>query len=647
MSSIETTNGTTVVQQSARYATVRSLRSWIIGNPLATAEAPHQTISKRVGLAVFASDALSSTAYATQEMLVVLAAAGSAALTLSVPIAIAIVLLLAIVTISYQQTIHAYPGGGGAYVVARDNLGELPAKTAAAALLTDYILTVAVSIASGVAQITSAFPVLAAYRVPLAVFLIGLVTVVNLRGVKESGIVFAVPSYFFITIMYSTVGVGLLRAVMGTLGVVQGPPPIELLHGVQPVTLFLVLRAFAGGTTAMTGVEAISNGTTAFKEPRSHNAAVTMLWMSGILGSLLLGITYLAARIAAVPSEEETVISQLARTVFDGRGLLYLAIMAGTAVILILAANTSFAGFPRLSALAAADGYLPRLLAYRGSRLVYSRGIMALSIISAALVVMFRASVTALIPLYAIGVFLSFTLAQAGMARRWWKAGRLAPGAQAKERGSVLQHEPRWLVKMIANGFGAIATALVTLVFAVAKFREGAWVVILLIPALVYVFSRIHAHYHSLAGQLSMERFSAPPRSRRHRVLLAIGGVHQGTMNALRYARSLSDDVTAVHVCTDPDEEQRVRQKWEQWGDGTRLVLLESPYRVMLDPLLAYIRELHRTCRPGEFLTVIVPEFVPRQSVHGALHMHTADILRRALLHEPDIVITDVPYQVA
>lgn len=647
MSSIDTAHGTTVVQQSPRYTPTRSLRSWIIGSPLATAEAPNQTLSKRVALAVFAADALSSTAYATQEILLVLAAAGAAALSLSTPIAVVIVLLLAIVTISYRQTIHAYPDGGGSYIVARDNLGDLPAKTAAAALLTDYILTVAVSVSSGVAQITSAFETLAPYRVAMSVLLIGLVTIINLRGVKESGAVFAVPNYIFLALMYATVGAGLLRYAMGTLGVVQGPPPLELLHGTQPVTLFLILRAFAGGTTAMTGVECISNGITAFKEPRAHNAAVTMLWMSGILGSLLLGITFLANHIGAVPSETETVISQVARTVFDGRGPLYLAVLASTAAILILAVNTAFADFPRLGALAAADGCLPRQLAYRGSRLVFSRGIIVLSLISAALVAMFRASVSALIPLYAIGVFLSFTLAQAGMARRWWKAGHLAPGDSLRERGSLLQHEPRWLGKAIVNGTGATATAVVTLVFAIAKFRDGAWLVVILIPALVYVFSRIQAHYDSVANQLSMEQFHGRPSSRRHRVLLPIGGVHQGTINALRYARSLSDDVTAVHVSTDPIEEQRVRQKWEQWGDGTRLVLLESPYRLMLDPLLAYIREMHRLCRPGEFLTVVVPEFVPRRAIHGALHMHTADILRRALLHEPDIVITDVPYQVA
>lgn len=646
MATTQVHNGTTVVLHDAGSELPRSLSTWIIGRALPTAEAPHQTIGKRIGLAVFASDALSSTAYATQEILVVLAYAGVAAFSLSVPIAVAIVVLLAIVTVSYRQTIHAYPGGGGAYIVARDNLGELPAQTAGAALLTDYVLTVAVSISSGVAQIVSAYPSIAPYRVPLAVGLILFVMLINLRGVKESGATFALPTYFFIVIMYVTVGLGLARAAMGNLAAVAAPPAVDALHGTQTVTLFLILRAFAGGTTTLTGVEAISNGIRAFKEPRSHNAGVTLVLMSSILGSLLLAITWLAFHINAIPSEQETIISQLARTVYDGRGPLYLAAIAGTTVILIMAANTSFADFPRLGALHAGDGFLPRQLTYLGSRLVFSRGIITLAVLSSALVVLFRASVTALIPLYAIGVFLSFTLSQAGMARRWWKAGRLARDAEVQERGSVLRYERGWRGKMIVNALGSAATAVVMVVFAVTKFREGAWVVVVLIPALVFTFFRIHAHYHALAKQLSMEGYSGPPAVRRHRVLLAISGVHQGTMNALRYAHSLGNDVTAVHVCTDPVEGQRIREKWELWGDGTRLVLLDSPYRLMLDPLLSYIGELDRLRRPGEFLTVIVPEFVPSRRIHGILHMNTADILRRALLRRPGLVIIDVPYQV-
>jgi len=488
---IEEENGTTVVHRTADYTPPRSWRTWLIGRPLPTADAPHQTIRKIVGLAVFASDALSSTAYATQEMLVVLAAAGTAAFGYAFPISIAIVVLLAIVTISYEQTIHAYPGGGGAYIVARDNLGELPAQTAGAALLTDYILTVAVSISSGVAQLVSAYPALYPSRVAIAVGLVMFVMLINLRGVRESGAAFAIPSYFFVVMMVLTVGVGFVRYLAGSLGTVADPPmPMENFGTVQAVTLFVILRAFSSGTTAMTGVEAISNGVPAFREPKSRNAGITLIWMSSILGVLLMAITFLAGQIGAVPSEKETVISQLARTAYAGEGVLYLAIIAGTTVILILAANTSFAGFPRLSALLAVDGFLPRQLAFQGSRLVYSRGIAALGLIACVLIAVFRASVTALIPLYAIGVFLSFTLSQAGMARRWFKIGHLAPGQEVRERGSTLRYEPSWQLKMVSNGVGAVATATVTLIFAVTKFRDGAWTVILLMPVLVFAFPR-------------------------------------------------------------------------------------------------------------------------------------------------------------
>jgi amino acid transporter len=554
------------------------------------------------------------------------------------------VILLAIVTISYEQTIHAYPGGGGAYIVARDNLGELPAQTAGAALLTDYVLTVAVSVSAGVAQITSAFPGLFDYRVYLSVVLVVFIMLVNLRGVRESGAAFAVPSYFFVVMMFLTVGVGLVRYFTGALGSVVDPPPLELIGAAQPVTMFLILRAFASGTAALTGVEAISNGIQAFKEPRSRNAGITLLWMSFILGTLLLAITFLSVHISAVPSEEETVISQLARTAYDGRNVFYFAIIAGTTVILVLAANTSFAGFPRLSALLAADGFLPRQFTYRGSRLVYSRGILALALIASLLIVLFRASVTALIPLYAIGVFLSFTLSQAGMAHRWLKIGRLPPGQRVQERGSTLRYEPGWQPKMVSNGFGTLCTAIVMLVFAVTKFHDGAWIVLILIPLLVAAFSAIHRHYRELATHLSLEQYGSPPRIVRHRVIMPISGVHQGTLAALRYARSISDDITAVHVSIDPDEADRLRHKWEQWGDGVRLVILDSPYRLLMEPLIDYIKEIAAQRQPNEAITIVVPQFVPRRWWHNVLHAQAAIMLRLLLLSRPEIVVTDVPY---
>ena len=640
-------NGTAVMHVAADSMEPRSWRSWLIGRPLATADAPHQTIRKIVGLAVFSSDALSSVAYGPQEMMIVLAAAGMAAFGYAFPISLAIVGLLVILTLSYEQTIHAYPGGGGAYIVARDNLGEAPAQTAGAALLTDYILTVAVSISSGVAQLTSAYPALFPYRVWIAVGLVLFIMLINLRGVKESGAAFALPTYFFIAMMFLTVGVGFFRYLAGTLGAVENPPPMETLYAAQGITLFLILRAFSSGTTALTGVEAISNGITAFREPRSRNAGITLILMSAIFGTLLVAITFLSGTIGTIPSEEETVISQLARTVYGGQGILYLMVISATTLILIMAANTSFADFPRLGALHAGDGFLPRQLTYRGSRLVYSRGIMALAAIACLLIIIFRASVTALIPLYAIGVFLSFTLSQAGMARRWLKIGHLAPGQEVQERGSTLRYTPGWQSKMGVNGFGAVCTAVVMLVFAVTKFRDGAWIVVFLVPALVFIFFRIHHHYKVLASQLSLLDYQGPPDVRpRHRVILPISGVHQGTLVALRYARALSDDVTAVHVSIDPVEAEKLKARWEIWGAGVRLVILDSPYRLWLEPLLDYIAKLAVQRQRNQLITIVVPQFVPRRWWHNLLHTQAALQLRLVLLFKPGIVVTDVPYHV-
>ena len=624
------------------------IRHWLIGRPLRTADAPHQTIGKAIGLAVFASDALSSTAYATQEIMVILAAAGTIAFGYVFPIAIAIVALLAVVTLSYEQTIHAYPDGGGAYIVARDNLGEFPALAAAAALLTDYILTVSVSVSSGMAQIVSAYPELFRYRVILAIGFVMFVMLINLRGVRESGQAFAVPTYFFVAMMYATVGTGVIRYLLGSLGTVVNPPALEQFgESVGAITPFLLLHAFSSGTAALTGVEAISNGVTAFKEPRSRNAGVTLIWMAVILGSLFLSISFLASSIGAVPSEAETVISQLARTVFAGRGLPYLLTIAATTVILVMAANTAFADFPRLGALAARDGFLPRQLTYRGSRLVYSYGIVTLAVIASLLIVVFQASVTRLIPLYAIGVFLSFTLSQAGMAHRWWKIGHLPEGKQIRERGSVLQYERNWQFKMLINGFGAICTAIVMFVFAATKFRDGAWIVLILLPILITLFTVIHRHYSNVARRLSLENYGEPPPFvGRHRVIVPISSIHQGTLAALRYAHMLSDDVTVVHISTEPAETEKIQQKWMRWGRGTRLVIVDSPYRLFLEPLLGYLEEIIANRQPNETITIVVPQFIPEKRIFNALHMQTADVLRRELLSRPDVVITDVPYQI-
>lgn len=645
---IQDDNGTTVLRRTAETKPRRGVSTWLIGRPLSTADAPHQTIGKLIGLAVFSSDALSSVAYSTQEMLVILAFAGMAAFHLSIPIALAIVGLLLILTLSYEQTIHAYPGGGGAYIVARDNLGEFPALIAAAALLTDYTLTVAVSISSSVAQIVSAFPGLFDFRVYLAIGMIIIVMLVNLRGVKEAGTAFAIPTFFFVGLMYVMLVVGLIRWALGSLGMVNMPPMDMVNEIASPaaVGIFLILRAFSSGSSALTGVEAISNGITAFKEPRSRNAGITLIWMSVILGSLLLGITVLANQIGAMPSEAETVISQLGRTIFGSRGLMYLLVISATTVILMMAANTAFAGFPRLSALTAQDGFLPRQLTYRGSRLVYSNGIVSLAIAASLLVIVFQASVNKLIPLYAIGVFTSFTLSQAGMARRWWKSGRMTPGVTVKERGSILEYEKDWLFKMVVNSLGSVVTAVVMMIFAITKFVDGAYIVIILTPILVAIFWAIHRHYQKLAGKLSLEDFGAPPRISRNRVILAISGVHRGTLNALRYARTLSDDITAVHVSIDDEETAKIQEKWEMWGDGLRLQILESPYRLFIEPLLEYIDDIYAQRQPHEILSIVVPHFVANEPLAGVLHANTAETLRKVLLGRKDIVITEVPYQV-
>jgi amino acid transporter len=641
---------TPIIERTTAHKPPRTWRSWLIGRPLSTADAPHETIGKVVGLAVFASDALSSNAYATQEMMVVLAAAGTIAFGYVFPISLAIVVLLTIVAVSYVQVIQSYPDGGGAYVVARDNLGEMAGLIAASSLLTDYILTVSVSISSGVAQIVSAYPVLFEYRVVLAVAAVFLIMLINLRGVRESGAAIAVPSLSFVVIMFVMLGIGMYKFFSGSLGVVVDPPEIHA-HGITSVLgPLLILHAFSSGTAALTGIEAISNGVTAFKEPRSKNAAVTLSWMTVILASLFLGISFLASRVGAVPSEIETVISQLGRTIFGGQGIMYFAVILGTTIILILAANTAFAGFPRLGALMAGDGFLPRQLTYRGSRLVYSRGILALAVLSSLLIIIFQASVTRLIPLYAIGVFLSFTLAQFGMALRWRRSGKMDPdhdGHQHSDRVTKLRYDRLWRVKMIFNGFGALCTALVMIVFAVTKFRDGAYVVLILIPILIWALWLIHNHYKKLAKELSLEKIGMiAPQMNRHRVIMPVSGVHQGTLSALRYARMLSDDVTAVHIVIEPADAEKVRKKWETWGEGVRLVVLDSPYRLFVEPLLDYISSIAAQSQPGETITVVVPEFVSDNRFSAALHTNTANILRDQLKHQHGIVITNVPYHI-
>ncbi|RMF79134.1 MAG: APC family permease [Chloroflexi bacterium] len=623
-----------------------NLRKLLIGKPLETEALPHQAVSKPVGLALFASDALSSTAYATEEILIILALAGlgKSVLGISIPIAIATSILLIIVTISYRQTIYAYPNGGGAYIVARDNLGEIPAQIAGSALLTDYILTVAVSITAGVAQITSGFPILLPYRVYLAVGIIVLMTVVNLRGVKESGRIFSVPTYFFLSMMFLTLGVGIFRALSGNLPSVTEVDALEVSVA-QPLTLFLILRAFSSGSTALTGIEAISNGITAFKKPSSHNAAVTLVWLSSMLILLFLGITFLANQIGALPSETETIISQIGRTVYGENSILYLLTLVGTSLILLMAANTSFADFPRLAALEARDGFLPRQLTFRGSRLVFSWGIVVLALFSSVLVILADARTTRLIPLYAIGVFLSFTLSQSGMAIRFRKSGRLKPGEEQEGLETSLRYEPGWRYKMIISGFGAVCTGIVMIVFAVTKFTSGAWFTVLLIPSLSFLFLRVHRHYQTVAHNLSLAGVAVDVEPRGMHTIILVDDVHAETARLVNFAKSLSHDWRAVHIGIHPDKIETVRKKWqERIGEG-ELVVLDSPYRQLAEPLIDYINTI-RSRDPDSYVHVIMGHLVMNSFWEQALHQNSAVIFNLALSHLDNVVVTNVPYQI-
>lgn len=623
----------------------RSLSRLLIGRPLPTKELVHQHVGKAIGLAVFASDALSSTAYATEEILFILALAGGGAaiLGLSIPIAAAIAVLLMIVTLSYRQTIYAYPNGGGAYIVARDNLGEVAAQVAGAALLTDYILTVAVSISAGVAQITSAFPALLPLRVELALLVIFIMTVVNLRGVKESGTIFAIPTYFFLATMFLTLGVGMYKWATGTLGVVTGVETMET--AVAPLTLFLLLRAFSSGCAALTGIEAISNGITAFEEPRSHNAAVTLQWMSGILITIFLSITVLAHQIGAVPSEVETVISQLGRVIFGEGSILYLAVVAGTALILLMAANTSYADFPRLAALHAGDGFLPRQLTFRGGRLVFSWGIVTLAVLASLLVIVMDARTTALIPLYAIGVFLSFTISQSGMVVRLWKQGHMQPGEKTQGLETVMEYDPRWKLHLGISAFGALCTGIVMIIFAVTKFTSGAWFVVLLIPALVSVFFKIHRHYKDVARSLSLRHNTADVTARPVQTVVLVDGVHAGTVELVNFARSLGHPWHALHIAVNPEKAQELPALWEkEIGEG-EVVVIQSPYRELNRPIRAYIEGLLSE-NPEGFVHVVVGHLAMETLWEQALHRNSVLIFNLALHDLERVVMTIVPHQV-
>ncbi len=627
------------------------LRRWVFGREIATVEAPHQAISKIVGLAVFASDSLSSVAYAGGEILLVLAVLGAASYWLAVPITVAICVLLIILTFSYRQTIFAYPGGGGAYIVARDNLGEAPAQAAGAALLTDYVLTVAVSIASAVDQIASAFPGLFDYKVEISLLLILLMALINLRGVKESGRVFAAPTYFFVVMMLIMIGVGFWQAFSGNLGVVTGVPGGDhvsvSLSGFALV--FLMLRAFSSGTTALTGVEAISNGITAFKEPRSRNAATTLLWDAAVLMVMFLGLGILGYLVQAKPSEAEVLISQVARTIY-GPGLMQLLTLASATVILIMAANTSFADFPRLAALHAGDGFLPKWFTFRGSRLVFSWGVIVLAAFASILVLLFAGSVSRLIPLYAIGVFLSFTLSQSGMVVRWqkigqmMKAGTLRPGDEFATLGSILRYDSHWRWKQVLNAVGAVVTFVVVIVFLVTKFTQGAWITAILIPSLLWLFFRIHHHYQEVRRIMSTTGEHIPYTPRPVRAIVLVGDVHRETMRLVEFANSLGIPWVGVHIAIQEEKVEAIQAKWRERVTVGDLVVVPSPYRSLSRPIRQYILDILEE-EPDGFVQVIVGQLQTGNPWTQLLHQNAHFIEQLALQDLDRVVTTVLPIQ--
>jgi amino acid transporter len=596
----------------------------VVGAPIPSHLSHHERFSKVTGLAVLSSDALSSVAYATEEILRVLLIGGIAALGLVTPIGFVIATMLAVVAFSYRQTIHAYPSGGGAYIVAKDNLGQLPSLIAAASLLIDYVLTVAVSVAAGVAAITSAFPEWQWARVEMTLGFVVLLMVGNLRGVRESGRIFAAPTYFFIASMLLVIGVGAWRYFTGSLAPVAATAgPTATSTGI--LTTFAILTAFSNGCTAMTGVEAVSNGVPAFRPPESRNAASTLVTMAVLAITMFMGITLLAHAYGIVPNDAETVVSQIARATFGGRGTLYFALQIATMLILVLAANTAYADFPRLASIVARDRFLPRQFTTQGDRLAFSNGIIILSSLAALLLIVFGGDTHALIPLYMIGVFVSFTLSQAGMVVHW---------RRLRERG--------WRTSAAINGFGAIVTGVVLVIVAATKATEGAWIIIVMIPILVVIFATTRRHYDQVATELTLRGWRPDPIGR-HVVIVPIGSLQRAVVKALRYARAISDDVRAVYVELDPASTKALTDQWAEWGQGVELVVLESPYRSLMEPLLEYVEDVQNSDRGG-YVTVILPEFVPHHLWQHLLHNQHALLIKGALLFKPNVVVTSVPF---
>lgn len=626
----------------------------LLGTPFPTHNEIHERLDKTRGLAIFASDPISSNAYATEAIMSVLILLGSGALAMTLPIAMGIMTLVLLVIFSYIQTILHYPDGGGAYTVAKDNLGTYPSLFAAAALLLDYILTVSVSVSAGVRAITSAFPGTYDYRVLMAITAVFILTWINLRGVRESGTIFALPTYAFVGGVLLVVGMGLVRFT-GLFGVPALVPQVHNVAAIQPVSQFLfiwlVLRAFAAGCTALTGIEAISNGVQAFKPPESKNAAKTMVAMGVIAMSLFVGITFLATHLNILPSESESVLSQMTRSVAGG-GVIYYWVQFFTMMILILAANTGYQDFPRLSSFLAKDGFMPRWMTHRGDRLVYSYGIVVLAFLASLLILVFQADEIAMLPLYALGVMLSFTLSQSGMVLLMGKIGKLKPGESFFTGVTTIHFEKGWPWKRLLNAVGAVTTAVVLVVLIVTKFTEGAWVIVLAVPFLVVFFRSINRHYANVAESLSTRDLELADVTRpvANVLIVPVADIHRGTLYALQFAKTFSDDVRVISVVTSDQERERLVRRWNRFPEITKdlnLICIDYEYRDILTPLVEYIERVNSTEFPNEVVTVVIPEFVAESIGSQFLHNQTANFLRFRLRGHKDVAVIDVPYQIS
>jgi amino acid transporter len=619
----------TILERRGWKVALRGLRTWLIGRPIHSEREEHERLTKVKGLAIFSSDNISSSAYGPEEIMRVLAFAGAGALSLTLPLAGLITVMLAIVTLSYRQTIKAYPKGASSYIVASDNMGSTMGVLAAAALLIGYVVTVAVSVSAGVAAMGSILPEIYDDRVWISVGLVLVIMLGNLRGIRESGTIFMVPTYAYIIVMLGVIGFGLYQVAFGEVAPFAPPPgwePVE--QGAQVLGLFVVLRAFSQGAVALTGVEAISDGVPAFKPPEWKNARTTLTWAAIVFATLFVGIAFLVTRLGIEPdgSEQYTVLSLLVRQL-TGEGVVLVVAQVATALILVLAANTSFADFPRLSSFLARDGFLPRQFAFRGERLAFTTGIVALSLMAIGLLVGFRASVSGLIPLYTLGVFIAFTLSQAGMLVRWWR-----------------RREQGWRMGLAINGLGAVTTGVVALVVGSSNFLAGSWLVIVLVPILMFLLLGIHNHYREMDDALALDHMTAAEETAaRPIVIVPIARLDRPARQAIAFANSISSEAVAVHVTNDPDEADAMRQRWPEWAGSTELVVVESPYRALIGPLLAYMDALQRQA-PDRPILVVLAEFVPKHWWENLLHNQTALRLKLRLFARRNTIVADVPY---